>query len=327
MIKAGTHDILRSAWLLQSIDERTRLPLQQRCGGVEGRDRPSWAPTRSLPRPDVVPRLLDPRPGRHIVYVTPATRRRMARHSDRFGDGFSDAVTVDDLREVGGAARTGPGPATLPTPRRFGRGPDPQIVQHMPAPTGSAHAQRTAVWALHAQEIAPDDTPLATGAVVMGVVLHTTAAAIAAPESSDAAVRATDGNVPLLQHALARAAAVSVEIALQRMALRGALVAPLVFAPDLGSADAVDALRAAAHALAPVPATHAIVADALTDSTDPVERDVAQALTRYVRPLCCHPSFCHTLILIEACCWGARSDQDAGGWAVDSAQGGQPRLG
>lgn len=292
MIKAGTHDILRSAWLLQSIDERTRLPLQQRCGGAEGRDRPSWAPTRSLPRPDVVHGLLDPCPGRHIVYVTPATRRRMARHSDRFGDGFSDAITVDDLREVGGAAQTvGRGRQRYPPHAASVGKPDPQIVQHMPAPTGSAHAQRTAVWALHAQEIAPDDTPLATGAVVIGVVLHTTAAAIAAPESSDAAVRATDGNVPLLQHALARAAAVSVEIALQRMALRGALVAPLVFAPDLGSADAVDALRAAAHALAPVPVTHVIVADALTDSTDPVERDVAQALTRYVPPLSRHPKF------------------------------------
>ena len=34
VIKSGLHDILRSNWLLQSVEQRTRLPLQQRFGRV-----------------------------------------------------------------------------------------------------------------------------------------------------------------------------------------------------------------------------------------------------------------------------------------------------
>jgi len=48
---------------------------------------------------------------RHIVYLTPATRRRMARYSDPLGDSYTAAVTTNELKDVRAALLRHPKPS------------------------------------------------------------------------------------------------------------------------------------------------------------------------------------------------------------------------
>lgn len=108
MIRDGQHDILKSSWLLQCIKSGSLVPIQRRCApdstGVGFR--PREADRGRLWGTPIAFRA------RHIVYLTPATRRRMARYSDPLGDSYTAAVTTNELKDVRAALLRHPKPSS-----------------------------------------------------------------------------------------------------------------------------------------------------------------------------------------------------------------------
>ena len=178
----------------------------------------------------------------------------MGRHSDAYGDSYSEETTVPELREVCEGVCTGRHRARVSARahgRRCGkrgargpgcaqtlRSPRTQMLGRIvPSQATSAASRRRAVWALRQHGVAPDDVALANGMVVIGVVVGAVPAQV--PPSA--------GSWALLARARMQNATAAVELALGRLRLRGALVAPavVVIAPALDDLDAVAQAAAA----------------------------------------------------------------------------------
>ena len=153
-----------------------------------------------------------------------------------------------------------------------------QTAQRMPAPSASAAARRAAVWALHAHDVQPDHSLLAAKVVVVGVVLNTSLGSATALDAQDEAASA-GASLAILQQALARSAVAAVELALQRMAMSGAYVGPLVYVPDLADADAASVRQNHAASFPAAPVTHVVAADALATGSPGAAVDVAAQRT------------------------------------------------
>jgi len=178
-----------------------------------------------------------------------------------------------------------------------------QIVHLAPTPKLDATAGRNAVWALHEQGVKAELRLPATSIVAVAIVLHaephltpgTGAAAPGMDEAGWLAGNAILGGQRELVRAMQGRAIASAELALQRLALRGALVCggPLLVA----SMDALTPAVFRAH-VAPyttLPATHVIVANAMSTapashaaagSAAAVDADVCRQIERYGRGVC-----------------------------------------